>query len=134
MERYRFQEEDGTLRAVSTSPRIKSLIGKLGQRRTVRILAMNARSEEVTEPHQPDRIVSCHRRLAMQLGAVGGWSSFGALRRRDSPNTRQTVDLQVLGNLPLPLQHGQGGQTLRSPKRVPQTGWRIAVLLSGGCQ
>ena len=49
MERYRFQEEDGTLRAVSTSPRIKSLIGKLGQRRTVRILAMNARSEEVTD-------------------------------------------------------------------------------------
>ena len=49
MERYRFQVEDGTLRAVSSSPRIKSLIGKLGQHRTVRILAMNARSEEVTD-------------------------------------------------------------------------------------
>ena len=48
-ETYRFQEEDGTLRASSTSPEIGSLIGKLGQHRTVRILAMNARSEEVTD-------------------------------------------------------------------------------------
>ena len=48
-ETYRFQEEDGTLRASSTSPEVGSLIGKLGQRRTVRILAMNARDEEVTD-------------------------------------------------------------------------------------
>lgn len=49
MERYRFKVEDGTLSAVSTSSQIRSLIGKLGQRRSVRILALNARNEEVTD-------------------------------------------------------------------------------------
>ena len=49
IERYRFEVEDGTLRGVSTSSQIRSLIGKLGQRRNVRILALNARNEEVTD-------------------------------------------------------------------------------------
>ena len=48
-ERYRLQEEEGILRASSMSPQIRSLIGKLGQRRTVRILGINARGEEVTD-------------------------------------------------------------------------------------
>jgi len=49
MGRYSFRLEDGTLRGVSTSSQIRSLIGKLEQRRTVRILAVNARNEEVTD-------------------------------------------------------------------------------------
>jgi hypothetical protein len=48
-ERYRLLEELGTLRASSTSPEIERLLRKLRQRRTVRILAMNALDEEVTD-------------------------------------------------------------------------------------
>ena len=48
-ERYRFREKDGTLRASSEAAQIRSLLRKLSQRRTVRVLAMNALNEEVTD-------------------------------------------------------------------------------------
>ena len=58
-ERYRFQEENGILRGSATSPQVRVLIGKISQHRTVRLLAMGARNEEVT-----DRI---NRRLSHKL-------------------------------------------------------------------
>ncbi len=48
-ERYHFPEEAGVLRASSTSPGIGGLIGKLSQRRSVRLLGINALGEEVTD-------------------------------------------------------------------------------------
>lgn len=49
VERYRLRQEGGILRASSMAARIRSLLRKLSQRRTVRILAMNALDEEVTD-------------------------------------------------------------------------------------
>lgn len=48
-EKYSFQDEAGALRASSTSAGISGFIGKLSQRRSVRLLGINALGEEVTD-------------------------------------------------------------------------------------
>ena len=110
-DRYRFQEENGTLRGSATSPQVSVLIGKLSQHRTVRLLAMSARNEEVT-----DRI-----NLTGSSSAIGALPCSSSARqsarspaRRTDAEIRQILVRQSIagysGSCPCPYNTDRAGR------------------------
>ena len=111
MERYRFQKNERILSASSTSALVRDLVGELTKRRTVRILAGNARDEPVA-----DRIslTGSSRAIGSLPCSSAASQSAGRLSGRSDAEIRRILVRQSIarysGSCPCPYNTDRAGR------------------------